>query len=542
MITSSQRPHSKQEAEPKDGQAPSGAPPPQRQELLLPVGKIEYRDTARTVFPVLPKRHRYFVYGQLICELNSVWLKDKQFHNALQLLEPDALRSRLEGDFRCMAWREKRQQIVKVPARCPHDTARVLLKSDEAFELLPPLRVFSACPVLYGEPKMARILGQGYHQVAGGIYVQGGDVKLSDTIAQARKLLLGLLDDFSFVTEADKSRAAAFLISPALRSGQLLGEGTDFPLDLSEANRSQAGKTLRLQIVQAIYDEQPYIIINRTGGVGSIDESVSSALVTAKAFIIVDNFRGTINSQILESCLRGLGHVGARIPHHGEQQVPTGHVNWQLSSNGLDGPLDFANRTIISRIQKHDQDYEFHDWPEGSLLAHIKANQPTYLGAVFELLLEWDKAGRPTTKENQHDFREWCQALDWIVQNYLLLPRLLEGHTEELLRISSPALSWLRQVALAIERLKRLDEELLPNEIAQICNDAGIPLSKSDRVLQPELQTMLAGRYLNHIFNDGKTEASIDRFIAKRRTESFYDDNRREIITKHYHSFGLRSP
>jgi hypothetical protein len=32
------------------------------------------------------------------------------------------------------------------------------------------------------------------------------------------------------------------------------------------------------------------------------------------------------------------------------------------------------------------------------------------------------------------------------------LPPLLDGHVEEVLRISDPALSWLRQVAIAVEK------------------------------------------------------------------------------------------
>jgi hypothetical protein len=342
------------------------------------------------------------------------------------------------------------------------------------------------------------------------------------------------------VSVDDKARAAAFFISPALRAGQLLGSQVDFPLDLSEADRSQAGKTIRLRMVHAIYGETPYIIVNREGGVGSIDESISSALIAAKPFIMIENYRGRIDSQILESCLRGVGHVGARIPHRGERQVPVSHINWQLSSNGIDSPLDFANRTIISRIQKHEPDHKFTEWPAGNVIAQIKANQAYYLGAVFKLIMEWDSKGRPSTTEGRHDFREWVRPLDWIVQNLLELPPLLDGHTEELLRISSPALSWLRQVALALERMKRLDESFLPNEIAQICNDAGIPLSKGDRILQPDAQTMVAGRMLNHIFSEGKTEVTIDRFQIRRETKTFHHPERRENITQHSYWFELR--
>lgn len=511
-----------------------------RPELLLPIGEVEYTDTAQAMFPVLAKRERYFVWGQLIAELvQSKLLKDKQYHNALQPLDPDALRSRIEKDFRCMAWRTENGKPVKKPARCPHDTALVLLKTDEAFELLPPVRTLSACPALAGDVGKLRILRQGYHDINNGIYVMGGQVDLPASLDEARKLILGLYRDYAFVSESDKSRAVACFISPALRAGQLLGEA-DFPLDLSEANVSQSGKTLRLRLVHEAYGETPYLIAHREGGVGSIDESISSALVAAKPFIMIDNYRGGMNSQILETCLRGAGVVGARIPHRGERQVPTGHINWQLSSNGMSSLPDFANRTLISRIRKRELSYQFHVYSEGSILAHLKANQPKYLGAIFRIVMEWDRQGRPSSSENRHDFVEWCRSLDWIVQELFKLSPLLDGHTEELLRISSPALAWLRRVAIAVDKQARLDEGLLPNEIVDICNAAGIEFSRSDRVLTLEQQNMVAGRMLGNVFSDGKQEIGIDRYLVRRDTKVEYNYSLRKNLPKHYHWFKVR--
>src|SRR4029077_16328440 len=134
-------------------------------------------------------------------------------------------------------------------------------------------------------------------------------------------------------------RAVASFISPALRIGKFLGD-EDFPIDIAEANESQGGKTYRLKLICAIYGETPYIIANREGGVGSLDESISSALVAGIPFILFENFRGPMRSQLVETCLRGTGMAPARVPHKGEVQVPTGYINWQLSSNGLDATRD----------------------------------------------------------------------------------------------------------------------------------------------------------------------------------------------------------
>ena len=83
--------------------------------------------------------------------------------------------------------------------------------------------------------------------------------------------------------------------------------------------------------------------------------------------------------------------------------------------------------------------------------------------------MQWDQNGRPGTNENRHDFTAWCQALDWIVQEYFRLPKLLDDHTAEVLRLSNPSLSWLRQVAHAANRKGKLDEALAAWEIADLC-------------------------------------------------------------------------
>jgi hypothetical protein len=529
-----------------EGQNPAGAAKPgndsgdARKELVLPTGNIEYQDTAKALFPVLAKKHRYFIHGGLVAELSpGVLLRDKQPHVALQPLDPDALRSRIEEDFRVLSWRrdpKDKEKSALFPTRCPRDTAVVLLKSDYASQFLPPLHTLSACPVLAGEVGKAKILSPGYHAINGGIYVQGGNVILPHSVKEACQTITELVRDYHFITPSDKSRAVAHFLSPALRAGRLLDEA-DFPLDLSEANVSQSGKTLRLKLTYTAYDEQPYLIACREGGVGSIDESISSALIAAKPFITIDNYRGHLGSQILESCLRGTGVIGARIPHRGEVQVPTGHINWQLSSNGVVGALDFANRCIITRIQKQPPDYKFHDWPEGSILAHTKAKQPKILGAILYLIMQWDQKGRPGTKENRHDFTEWCRALDWMIGEYFELEPLLDGHTEEILRISNPNLSWLRQVAHAVNDKAKLDSGLPAWEIADLCVNSGIELG-SDR-LTPDQQSMLAGRKLNSIFSE-KNEISVERYNVKRETRTQYDHTNQRNIEKHYYWFEIR--
>src|SRR5262245_42173405 len=44
----------------------------------------------------------------------------------------------------------------------------------------------------------------------------------------------------------------------------------------------------------------PYFAARRIGGVGSLDESYSQALLSGRPFVMIDNLRGRLDSQLLE--------------------------------------------------------------------------------------------------------------------------------------------------------------------------------------------------------------------------------------------------
>jgi len=516
-------------------------------ELILPSGSVSFTQCAQAAFPVLAKRQRFFSRDRTLVEIAyNKLLKDAQRHDVFQLLEADAFRSRLEADFHLWVWREQNGKNILKPGRCTNDAARVLLKSDEALEYLPAITFISARPVYTLVGGELKILYRGYHDIHGGIFVSHGDPaqpipipKLSEAVS----LLLDVLKDYDFVTPSDKARALAFFISPALRTGKFLGDA-DFPIDVAEANESQGGKTYRLKLVCALYGEIPYVIANRKGGVGSLDESISSALVAGVPFILFDNYRGRMDSQILETSLRGIGKVGVRVPHRGEIQVSTTHVNWQLSSNGIEGTRDFVNRSIINRICKRPKGYQFASYREGDILAHIKANQSQYLGAVFAIIKEWITQGCPRTNENRHDFTEWASSVDWIVQNIFALPPLLEGHTEEVLRVSDPALSWLRALAIAVNKDNRLDVDLSTSDIVEICQGTAIDFPNNKIAFSNIDQiSMYTGRLLTRLFHDlSATDClRVDRYKVEHSTVIQPRQDRSGEFSKHFYRFTRRS-
>ena len=167
-----------------------------------------------------------------------------------------------------------------------------------------------------------------------------------------------------------------------------------------------------------------------------------------------------MDSQTLEAFVTCDGMFPARVPHRGEIHVDSTRFLLQLTSNGIETTRDLANRASMCRIRKQPDEYQFKRYSEGDLLAHVRANQPYYLGCVFEVIKEWQHQGKPKVKECQHDFREWAMILDWIVQELFKEAPLLDGHRTAQERASNPALNWLRSVALAVKSDNQQDEEL----------------------------------------------------------------------------------
>ena len=148
---------------------------------------------------------------------------------------------------------------------------------------------------------------------------------------------------------------------------------------------------------------------------------------------------------------------------------------------------DLANRGSLVRILKQPETYEFTEFPEGDLLAHVGENQSQYLGAVFAVVKEWYRRGKPRTNEHRHDFRPWARALDWIVQEILGEAPLMDGHPEAKARMTNPALTWLRDTALAVANAERLEEPLRAHQILDMLvdtPDTEIPGVDSDADLE----------------------------------------------------------
>ncbi|MGP8234263.1 MAG: hypothetical protein ACLQVW_02480 [Limisphaerales bacterium] len=265
-------------------------------------------------------------------------------------------------------------------------------------------------------------------------------------------------------------------------------------------------------MVCALYNEKPYLVTAKVGGVGSVDESFQSALIAARPFICLDNFRGRMDSQHLEAFLTCPGLFPARIPYKGEALLDPKRFILQMSSNGLETTRDLANRASICRIRKRP-DFQYRD-----TLGELQRRQPYFLGCVFTVVAEWICNGKPRTKDTRHDFRDWCQTLDWIAQNILGGAPLMDDHQAAQERTSNPALSWLRAVALAVAGEGRFGVALIASELVELCEVHAIEIP--GKPTDEDRAKRQVGSLCKQLFRDGEA-VNVDGFQVTRGRKEY---------------------
>lgn len=508
---------------------------------FCPAPLVEIEKCARDCFPLLARTHRYFTRDRTVFEVVKTGGNPRLIE-----LEAAAFRSQLESHF----WLGTRKtlpdgRVITVPNRCSVDSAVALLKTDPTFDLLPTIKIVTASAVFTEIDGEIQVLKKGYHPIFGGVLITRDRNITEVPVEEARNAILGLLVDFKFVSEADRSRAIAGFISPALRLGKLLP--FDFPVDLSEANESQCGKTYRHKVICSLYGEEPCVVNKNEdgGGLGSLDERLSEGLVSGKPFLLFENVRGAFRSQLMESAIRGIGSVQARRAYGRAVQVETDMISWLLSSNKAETTPDLANRSIITLIAKQSEGYKFKIFPEGDLLKHVQVKSDYYLSCILSVLRYWHKKGKPRTNDCRHDFTEWCQTIDWIVQNVFACEPLLDGHRSEQYRISNPDLNWLRQVAIRVDKTNCLETAFKPAEIMDICEANGVDIPGCRETTDEKQRSMVVGKILKRLFaqiepNSDDSEArvlEVGGYRITRKKGLDYNLERQENFIVHYHTF-----
>ena len=487
-------------------------------QIVLPEGPVTIKSAASDIARAIAPAERIFSRD------GSAWHLREDVNGVCGLHPVRAAKARSLFEDYCKFVKRKTLKDGKekyIPEVMSEMSAKAILESEAFINGLLEIRGISRVPFpLVDNGGDFRLVENGYDAETK-ILVCGNSksifcyLSVNDAVSMIRLLYA----DTKFMTESDKARCISNLLTPAFRRAGLIGKR--IPMEVTEADRSQSGKTLLQQIKAAVYGDRPAYVNERKNGVGSTDESFSAALLSGRPFVLLDNFRGKINLTSLESFLTADGKFDCRALRTNGSVDPENYF-LGMTSNGAEMTKDLANRSCFVRIRKRPDGYEFRDYGDQEFIDYVRSNHEIFLSAIYSILRHWNESGRPKTGETSHSFRSWSRVMDWIVQNYFGLPRLLEGHEEASQRTISPHLSFLRDFLILLSDEDDFEScSFRASDLAEKCIEKdiripGLPLSLEN---DSDKRNMAMGKILKSTMCE-KNELKLEGFLIKRKKVS----------------------
>lgn len=297
---------------------------------------------------------------------------------------------------------------------------------------------------------------------------------LKPTRAQAQEaltLLIGLLRDFSFVTEADRSVALSMLMTPVVR-----GAMSCAPLHAVRAPTPGTGKSFLVDLAAAISTGQACSVISPHAEEKELEKRLGGALLDGQSLVSIDNLNGALSGDALCQMIerptvqvRPLG-VSKLV------RIENKHTIFATGNNlALVG--DIVRRTIVCTLDtglERPEAREFQSDP----VAAVLADRGKYVAAVLTIVLAYKEAGFPNRRRDLASFDQWSK----IVRSPLVWLGCADPvATTETARAEDPILSTLSAVMGAWRDSIGLDKPL----------SAGDLKAHAEGAEDPELRTAL---------------------------------------------------
>ncbi|MBX9622703.1 MAG: hypothetical protein K2X82_02710 [Gemmataceae bacterium] len=220
----------------------------------------------------------------------------------------------------------------------------------------------------------------------------------------ARDLLLGVVSDFPFGSDAHRAAWFAGLLTP-LAWWAFDGPA---PLFLTDANVRAAGKGLLNDVTALTVFGHRFPVMAYTPDRDELRKRITSLAAEGERAVLLDNLAGPIGNDVLDAALTSDTWkdrlLGANRVFHGPL-----HVVWYATGNNVQLGADTSRRVCHTRLESdRERPEERGDVRHPDLRAHVRANRPRLLSAALTVLRGWVVAGRPT-----RDLPAWGSYEGW---------------------------------------------------------------------------------------------------------------------------------
>jgi len=243
------------------------------------------------------------------------------------------------------------------------------------------------------------------------------------TLDEAKKIIDFLFAEFCFKDKnKDKTNAIAALLTPFLR-GIFSKFNVRTPVFFYVANRERSGKDYCAGITSIVYEgevfEEAPISTSENAKSSNTEEfrkKVLAAMMNGKKRMHFSNNKGYINNAVFESIITA-PVWNDRILGKSTNITFDNELDFTLSGNvGIGYTPDFANRCKFIRLFLDIEDANARKFKNPTLHDYVKNNRNKILSALFVLVNNWIKKGRPSGSLPFTSFPEWAKICGGVME------------------------------------------------------------------------------------------------------------------------------
>jgi hypothetical protein len=384
-----------------------GTPPPD----LRPMVQLPGNDRLLSDFATELARH---LKTNGVYNRGDIAMIVNQKKDGLEVVSSQTLRTLVERHVIC--YREHisvKEKTFNFTRTMTESDASCVLKSPQFLECLSRLdRVaFARLPVRRADGKI-ELLQAGYDVQSATLTIPTCEYDERLTLPGAKRTIDDLVGEFSFADERSRAVAVAAIVGQF--SSGLIPQDTPHPVFCYLANAEGAGKTLCAKT--AISPTHGRI---EPGGDlkdgPELRKLLLTAVLEARGYIFFDNCKGYLNSPALEGFISS-AHWRDRVLGISKTFAGENICTVFLTGNGCKFSPDLRRRSLVVELRMNEEFAEDRKFKRALDDNELLRLRPNILAALWCLVREWDRAGRPAPSREHASFPRWAEVVGGIVE------------------------------------------------------------------------------------------------------------------------------
>jgi Bifunctional DNA primase/polymerase, N-terminal len=281
-----------------------------------------------------------------------------------------------------------------------------------------------------------------------------GEIPAAPTKEDALKALtklVGLFEEFPFVSKPDTSAALSALLTPLARTAMDVA-----PLHAFNATAARTGKTFLAKVCAAMTlgREPPVVSIGESEA--ETEKRLVGRMIAGSPINVLDNVDGELDGEFLNMLLTNR-HVSMRRLGSSDPLSIINATCIYATGNNITPVGALIGKTIECSIDANTQNPEFRTF-SGDPLAAVMANRSEYLTAAYTVILAHAQAGFPGIKgiKPLATFGDWDRfirgALVWLgMADPVDTQQRMQSADPVADKLSGLMLAWKQFIGLGVE-------------------------------------------------------------------------------------------